>query len=615
MRFLADMKIFFRSYCSSLPTFNLQNTKNPSAKESQILQLCKSGELLNAFRFLKSIEPTKITSKPIIYASLVQISTKAISFKSGLQIHARVIKSGLDTDHFVGNSLLSLYFKLGFNFVETRRVFNGLSVKDVVCWTSMISEYVRAGKPQNSIALLWDMLDSGVEPNGFTLSVVIKSCSELGNLRLGLCFHGMVVTRGFSHNNFISCALIDMYGKNCILNDARHIFDELPEPDAICWTSIISAMTRNNLFEQALAFFYLMQRNHGLSPDSFTFGTVLTASGNLGRLEQGKELHAKVVTYGHCCNVVVASSLVDMYGKCGSVEEARRVFDRMSIKNLVTWSALLGAYCQNGYHGSVIELFREIKEPDMYCFGTVVRACAGLGALRQGKEVHCQYVRRSDCRNVIVESALVNLYAKCGCIIFAHRVFMEMPVRNLITWNSMICGFAQNGRGREALEIFEEMIREDINPDYISFITVLFACSHAGLVDEGKKYFKLMSKEYGIEAGVEHYNCMVGLLGRAELLDEAESLIGNSNCRDESSLWIVLLGACTTSTNYAYAERIAKKMMKLEPKYHLSYILLSNVYRAAGRWNDALMIRRMMRDRAVKKMPGKSWVETDNPFF
>ncbi|XP_060672855.1 pentatricopeptide repeat-containing protein At1g03540 isoform X1 [Ziziphus jujuba] len=606
------MKLFFNRHCSSLTSFNLQKTTNPSAKQSQILQLCKSGELFEAFGVLNSIDSGQITVQPVLYASLLQTCTKAVSFKSGLQIHAHVIKSGLDTDRFVGNSLLALYFKLGSNFSETRILFDGLFVKDVISWTSMITGYIRAGKPSNSIELFWNMVGSGVEPNGFTLSAVIKACSELGDLRLGWCFHALVVTRGFCSNHVIASALIDMYGRNHGVNGARQLFDELPEPDAICWTSVISAMTRNDLFEQALAFFCLMQRNQGLSPDGFTLGAVLTACGNLGRLKQGKEVHAKVITSGLCGNVVVESSVVDMYGKSGSVDEARRVFDGMTIKNSVSWSVLLGVYCQNGYHESVIEIFREMEEADLYCFGTVLRACAGLAAVRQGKEVHCQYVRRSGWRDVIVESALVDLYAKCGCIDFARRVFIHMQVRNLITWNSMICGFAQNGSGREALEIFNEMIAEGIKPDYISFIGVLFACSHTGLVDQGRKYFYSMTAEYGIKASIEHYNCMVDLLGRAGLLEEAEYLIENADCRDDSSLWAVLLGACTTCTDSITAERIAKKMMRLEPKYHLSYVLLANVYRAVGRWNDALKIRKLMKDRGVMKMPGKSWIETNS---
>lgn len=604
------MKLFFKRYCTSPIT--PKTYQIASTKAAQILHHCKSGALFDAIKLLNSIDSNGTSlKKPILYASLLQTCIKVPSFNHGLQIHGHVVKSGLETDRFVGNSLLSLYFKLGPDFDETEKVFDTLFVKDVISWTSMITGYIKIGKPNNALELFWKMLGFDVEPNGFTLSAVIKACSELGFLRLGKCFHGVIIVCGFDSNHVISSALIDMYGRNNESMDALQLFDELLAPDTICWTSVISSFTRNGLYEEALGFFYLMRKKHGFLSDGYTFGTVLTACGNLGRLKQGKEAHSAVITSGLCGNIFVDSSLVDMYGKCGLVDDSQRVFDRMLVRNSVSWSALLGGYCQSGNFETVIRIFRQMEETDLYSFGTVLRACAGLAAVRMGKEVHCQYVRRGGWRDVIVESALVDLYAKCGSIDFAYRIFAHMSVRNLITWNTMICGFAQNGRGGEALGIFHEMIKKGTDPDYISFIGVLFACSHAGLVNEGRKYFSVMTEEYGIKPGIEHYNCMVDLLGRAGLLVEAETLIENADCRDDSSLWVVLLGACTTCTDAVAAERIAKKMMELEPDNHLSYVLLANVYRAVGRWSDALKIRRLMKNRGVKKMTGKSRIETN----
>ncbi|KAF8035287.1 hypothetical protein BT93_C1343 [Corymbia citriodora subsp. variegata] len=602
------MKLFSRRHGS--PLHSLAAVGGPrsfsSDGASEIIRLCKSRALLDAVRLLNSTNPSGVRNKPTLYGSLLQTCAATASFDPGLQIHACVVKSGLDADGFVGNSLITLYFKSGSDVSETRRVFDGLFTKDVVSWTSMISLYVKMGQCEESLKLFWEMLGSGIEPNCFTLSAVIKACSELGRVRLGRCFHGVVFSYGFDSNRVISSALIDMYGRNCFLNDARRVFDELLEPDAICWTSVISVYTRNDSYEEALECFYYMQMNH-LKPDNFTFGSVLTACGNLGRLRQGKQVHSKVITFGLCGHVVVDSSLVDMYGKCGSLGEAQRAFDRMINKNSVSLSALLGGYCQSGKFETVIQLFREMGNADLYDFGTIIRACAGLASVRPGKEVHCQYVRRVGWRDVIIESALVDLYAKCGWIDFSYRIFVRMRIRNLITWNSMICGFAQNGRGTEALEIFEEMAKSGVRPDYISFVGVLFACSQTGLVDQGRKYFTLMTEEYGIKAGTEHYNCMVDLLGRAGLLEEAEKLVENAEYRDDPSLWEVLLSACTTSTNSSSAERIAKKILELKPDHHLSYVVLANVYRSVGRWSDALQIRSIMDDRKIKKMPAMSW--------
>ncbi|KAI3812222.1 hypothetical protein L1987_16929 [Smallanthus sonchifolius] len=605
------MNIPLRRHHSSLAPFNLQPTI-----EHDIISLCKNNLLPDAIQLLNSIHSYKLfTKKPILYAILLQTCTKSHSFNHGLQLHSHVIKTGLETDRFVGNSLLALYFKLCSDFTETKRVFDGLYYKDVVSWTSMISGFIRAGKPRFSLHLLKEMLGIGVEPNDFTLSSVIKACAELGDVNLGRGFHGIVFKRGFDTNHVIASSLIDMYGRNYVSYDAQKLFDELLEPDSICWTSVISAFTRNDQFEEALVFFLSMPRKHQMSPDGFTFGTVLTACGNLGRLKQGKEVHSKVITSGIQDNVVVDSSLVDMYGKCGSMYESQRVFDRMTSPNSVSWCALLGGYCQKGDFDTVIELFRAMDEVDLYSFGTIIRACAGLAAVRQGKEVHCQYLRKHACQCIVIESALVDLYSKCGCIDFAYRVFKHMQTRNLITWNSIISGLAQNGQGVEAIQMFNDMINEGIRPDSISFISVLFACSHAGLVDEGREYFILMNNKYGIEAGIEHYSCMVDLLGRAGQLEEAECLIMESSFKDGRSLWATLLGACTTSANFIVAERVGKKMMDLDPSYHLSYVLLANVYRAIGRWNESGKIIGLMKDRGIHKTLGKSWIDIDACFI
>lgn len=611
------MKLFFRRRYTSFS--HSHYTNNPSA-QSELIQLCRAGSVADAILLLRSINSTNdqqnVVSKPIIHAAVVHACTKSFRFTVGLQLHCHLIKSGLETDRFVGNNLLAFYFKLGPDFNDTRKFFDGLLYKDVVSWSTVISGYIRVGRPRNAIELYLEMLDIGIEPNAFTLSAVVKACAEVRELQLGKCLHGVVIRWGFECNEVIAAALIDMYGKSSRPSECRQVFDEMLEPDAVCCTSVISALTRCDLYLEALGVFYLMCWKYGFLPDWFTFGSALTALGNLERLRQGREVHAHVITGGFHGDVFVDSSLVDMYAKCGVVEESQRVFDRMEKKNSVSWSSLLGGYCRKGEFEVVIELFR-IMEKDLYSFGTVLRACAGLSAVKLGKELHCQYLKRGSWRDVVVESALVDLYAKCGCVDFAYRIFLKMPAKNLITWNSMISGFAQNGRGREAVSFFDQMIEERVKPDFISFIGVLFACSHSGLVDQGRKYFTAMYKEHGLKPRIEHYSCIVDLLGRTSKIEEAEELIMNSEFRSDPSLWAAVLGACAATTNPSVAERIAKRMIELKPDYHLSYVLLANVYRAVGRWKDSHKIWNKMQEKGVKKVPGKSWIDNSNsnPLF
>lgn len=587
----------------------MQNHASPQSIPSQIIQFCKAGLISDAITALNSLtNHKKIVSKQILYATIVHSSIKSLNFTLGLQLHCHIIKSGLQTDRYVGNILLALYFKLGSDFNDTRKLFDGLYYKDVVSWSSIISGYIRVGKPRDSIKLYLDMLHYGIDPNAFTLSAVVKACAELGELKLGKCLHGLVIKCWLDFNGVIVGALIDMYGRSFEPGDCRKLFDGMLEPDAICCTSVISAFTRSDLYREALGLFYLMSRKYGFRPDWFSFGSALTALGNLERPKQGKEMHAQVITGGFSGNVFVDSSLVDMYAKCGLVEDSQHVFYRMDSKNSISWCALLGGYCRKGDFERVVDLFRNM-EIDLYSFGTVLRACSGLAAEKLGKEVHGQYLKRGGWRDVVVESALVDLYAKCGCVDFAHRIFLDMSVKNLISWNVMISGFAQNGRGGEAVRLFDQMIIKRIKPDRISFIGVLFACSHSGLVDEGRNYFISMSDNYGIKAEIEHYSCMVDLLGRRGKIEEAEELILNSEFRNDSSLWASLLGACATSTDPTVAERIAEKMIELKPDFHLSYVLLANIYKAVGRWKDSQKILKRMQKRGVKKMPGKSWID------
>ncbi|CAI9787603.1 unnamed protein product [Fraxinus pennsylvanica] len=310
------MKLFLKRHYTSLT-----NTRRPPSIPSQIIQLCRCGLVFDAIGLLNSMNTTSqqsqniITSKPILYATIIQACTKAYSFTLGLQLHCYMLKSGLETDRFVGNSLLSLYFKLCPDFSNTRKFFDGLYYKDVVSWTSIISGYIRVGKPRDSIGLYLDMLDFGIEPNAFTLSAVIRASAELRELHMGRCLHAVVIKFGFGFNNVIISALIDMYGRNHEPGASLKVFDEMLEPDFICWTSVISALTRSDLYAEALQLFYSMHKHNGFSPDGYTFGSVLTASGNLGRLKQGKELHSKLSGYPYVHNESVSTASFVMTGQ------------------------------------------------------------------------------------------------------------------------------------------------------------------------------------------------------------------------------------------------------------------------------------------------------------
>ncbi|XP_006657127.3 pentatricopeptide repeat-containing protein At1g03540 [Oryza brachyantha] len=580
----------------------------PAAAHLDVLRLIDSGDLQAAARLAAAARP----SSPV---SLAAVLLRHPPPRLGYCIHARAARGGLLADRYLANALLSFYVRLPRHLPHALRAFDDLPRRDVVAHSSILAAFLRAGMPRRALASLRSMLAEAddVSPNAHAFSAAVKACSVLRDRNAGACLHGSILVRGFGDDDIVLSALVDMYGHASAPSDAQKAFEEMRAPDGICYTSLISAFVRNDWFEEAVRWFRSMLMMNGVRPDGCTFGSMMTALGNLKRENQGRQAHAQVVTRGLCGNVIVESSTLDMYAKCGSMVEARKVFDRMLVRNEVSWCALLGGYCQNGEYEKVVALFREMdkKDGDWYSLGTVLRACAGLSSVKPGKEIHCRFLRMGGWRDVVVESALVDLYAKCGAVDYAYTVFEASTVRNTITWNAMIGGFAQNGHGERAINLFDRMVREGPRPDYISFVSVLFACSHTGMVEQGRKYFNSMSNNYTIAPGIEHYNCMVDLLSRVELLEEAEDLINKSPFRGDSSLWAAILGASATHSNPDVAERVAKKMMELQPQYHLSYVLLENVYRTVGRWEDALEIRRLMESRKVKKEPGMSWIDAN----
>ncbi|VAI78671.1 unnamed protein product [Triticum turgidum subsp. durum] len=549
-----------------------------SAPHSDVLRLLDAQDLPAAARLAAAH-----ASSPL---SLAAVLLRHPPPRLGYCLHARAARAGLLADRYLANALLAFYVRLPRHLPHALRAFDDLPQRDVVAHSSILAAFLRAGLPRRALQSLRSMAAGadGVSPNAHALSAAVKACAVLHDRNAGACVHGSILVRGFNDDDIVLSALVDMYGHAASPGDARKAFEEMRAPDGICYTSLLSAFVRNHWYEEAVRWFRTMVMTNGVEPDGCTFGSMMTALGNLKRARQGREAHAQILTRGLCGNVIVESSTLDMYAKCGAMLEARKVFDKM-------------------------QMDREYD--DSYSLGTILRACAGLSSVEPGKEIHCRFLRSGGWRDVVVESALVDLYAKCGAVDYAYRVFEASSVRNTITWNAMIGGFAQNGHAEDAINLFNRMVSEGAKPDYVSFIGVLFACNHTGMVEQGRNYFKSMSKDYGIAPGIEHYNCIVDLLSRVELLEEAEDLINKSPFRDDSSLWAPILGASSTHSNPDVAERVAKKMMELKPQYHLSYVLLENVYRTVGRWEDALEIRRLMRSRKVEKEPGMSWIDVN----
>ncbi|KAJ6927837.1 hypothetical protein NC651_011756 [Populus alba x Populus x berolinensis] len=398
-----------------------------------------------------------------------------------------------------------------------------------------------------------------------------------------------------------------MYVKFGLLHDAQDVFDKMPDRNVVSWTTMISAYSAAKLNDKALEFLVLMLRE-GVRPNMFTYSSVLRACDGLFNLRQ---LHCCIIKIGLDSDVFVRSALIDVYSRWGELENALRVFDEMATGDLVVWSSIIAGFAQNSDGDEALRLFKRMKRAGFLAQQTtltsVLRACTGLALLELGRQVHVHVLKYDQ--DLILNNALLDMYCKCGSLEDANAVFVRMVEKDVISWSTMIAGLAQNGYSKEALKLFESMKVLGIKPNYVTIVGVLFACSHAGLVEEGLYYFHSMKELFEIDPGREHYGCMIDLLGRAGRLSEALDLINEMECEPDAVTWRALLNACRVHRNVDVAIHAAKQILRLDPQDAGTYVLLSNIYANTQRWNDVAEVRRAMTNRGIKKEPGCSWIE------
>eukprot|EP00268_Persea_americana_P008602 TRINITY_DN13354_c1_g1_i1.p1 TRINITY_DN13354_c1_g1~~TRINITY_DN13354_c1_g1_i1.p1 ORF type:complete len:576 (-),score=78.08 TRINITY_DN13354_c1_g1_i1:509-2158(-) len=421
--------------------------------------------------------------------------------------------------------------------------------------------------------------------------------------------HLHIFSNGYVPETFLINHLLNMYIKFGLLDEARKLFDEMPERNVVSWTTMISAYTNGNRSEEALKFLILMQRE-GVRANMFTFSSVLRSC---DRLRTIRQLHCSIIKCGLESDVFVRSALIDIYAKWGELDNGLRVFDEMVTGDLIVWNSIIGSFAQNSDSDRALHLFKRMKRAgfssNQGTLTSVLRACTVSVQLDLGRQVHGHVLKFES--DLILNNALLDMYCKCGNLEGANSAFMRMSERDVISWTTMIAGFAQNGHSQEALRLFGLMKDFGIKPNHITMVGVLFACSHAGLVEDGWYYFQSMKKLYGIVPQREHCGCMVDLLGRAGKLDEAIKFIHDMECAPDAVTWKTLLGACRVYHNMDLAAYAAEQVLQLEPHDEGAYILLSNIYANSRRWEDAEEVRKTMRERGVRKEPGCSWIEVD----
>lgn len=587
-------KIFDRIECPNVFSWN-------TMMKAYVRRNCARDAILLYKSMLKNDE----CADNLTYPRLVQAcALRAVEFE-GREFHNHAIKTGFENDVYVLNTLINMYAVCG-NMYDARKVFDESPERDSVSWNSILAAYI-----------------------------------QIGNVEEAKRIYAQMPERNVITTN----SMIAFLGKCGTVSEAYQLFNKMPEKDLVSWTAMISCYENNEMHELALKLFVQMWAN-GVSVDEVVMVAVLSACAKLSMVQTGESAHALVIVsgfesyvnvqnvlihmYSTCGNIISAQKLFDSsryldqiswnsmlscYFKCGEVEKARSLFDAIPEKDVVSWSAMISGYVQLGFSSDTLDLFQEMLlqnvKPDETTLVSVISACTRLGALDRGKWVHA-YIKKHGIKvNVILYTTLIDMYMKCGCVENAFEIFNAMEEKRVSTWNAVILGLAMNGQVEKSLEIFEEMKRSTEIPNEVTFVAVLGACRHMGLVKDGRCYFDLMTNEYNIQPNVKHYGCMVDLLGRAGLLNEAENLISCMPMAPDVATWGALLGACRKHGNNEMGKRIGKKLIELQPHHDGFHVLLSNIYASKGEWNDVMEIRGAMMQQGVIKTPGCSMIEAD----
>lgn len=421
-----------------------------------------------------------------------------------------------------------------------------------------------------------------------TFLSIIKACGTRGDLSMGRMFHGYIAQNLTVPNMFIGNTLLGMYANCGSIQDARQVFDRLPDRNVVSWTAMIAACTKLGYSKEALKIYQQMELE-GVLSNEVTFVCMLQACTELHALKQGKRLHAQICTTEFLPIVEVCNSLVSMYMKCGCVENARFAFDKCTLHDVVSWNALIIGYVQHGNDDEAFKLYYSMESegfnPDQVTFLATLNACGTLAALELGKRLHVEVMKAGFELEVEVVNTLINMYAKCGCLEIALHLFERLPRRNVVSWSVMTAAYAQHGSGLEALELVDQMQQDGYKKDYIAFVSMLTACSHSGLIERGYFVLYSMQQDYGVKPAEEHYACMVDLLGRAGCLQEVEVLVRQMSFTPSLNLWRALLGSCKIHGNIILAKWAVQSILALEPGDTAASLMLSNIFCTAGEEN------------------------------
>ncbi|KAF5746742.1 pentatricopeptide repeat-containing protein [Tripterygium wilfordii] len=577
---------------------------------------------------------TEITRNPSINTSTFVLNHQDITqllsicgregyLRLGTSIHASIMKNheffNPETrdnfqDVLIWNSLLAVYAK-SRKSTDAVKLFDEMPIKNTVSWNTLISGFLTNGDFEIGFALLKQMLELdfyGLDQA--TLTIVLSACDTPEFCKVSRMIHGLALLKGYEREITVCNALITSYFKCRCFGPGKQVFDEMLERNVISWTAIISGLAQNQLYENSLHLFVKMCNGY-VKPNSLTYLSSLVACSGLQALVEGRQIHGHVWKLGIQSDLCVESALMDMYSKCRSLEDAWRIFESAEELDEVSMTVILAGFAKNGSDEEAIQFFVKMVKMGINIDPKMVSSILGVfGAdtsLGIGEQIHSLVIKRNFSSNIFVSNGLINMYSKCGDLVESIKVFIRIPQRNSISWSSMIAAFARHGDGFRALQLYDEMRLEGVEPTDVTFLSLLHACSHVGLVEKGMEFLKCMTEVHRIIPRSEHYACVVDMLGRAGLLSEAKSFIEALPVKPDVLIWQSLLGACSIHGDSELGKYAADQLFVTAPETAAPYILMANIYSLKGRWKERAGTIKKMKEMGVAKVTGTSWIEIE----
>ncbi|XP_019441753.1 PREDICTED: pentatricopeptide repeat-containing protein At3g14730 [Lupinus angustifolius] len=553
--------------------------------------------------------------------AILQSCAHTTNLSKGKELHTYMLKSGFLSSPQAITSLINMYSKCTLTN-HALKVFNFPTHhdKNVFAYNAIIAGFVANGLSKHGFGFYRQMRHMGIVPDKYTFPCVIRACGDAVEDFEAKKIHGLLFKFGLELDVFVGSALVNTYLKFGLVVEAHGVFDELPVRDVVLWNSMINGYAQIGRFEEALEVFQRMVEN-GIVPCRYAVTGVLSIFSMVEDFYNGRAVHGFVIKMGYDSGVVVLNSLIDMYGKCKCASDALNVFDVMDEKDIFSWNSIISVHERCGDHYGTLRLFDRMLgnrvQPDLVTVTAVLPACTHLAALMHGREIHGYMIvnglgkdgNSSDFDDVQLNNALMDMYAKCGNMRDARVVFDHMREKDVASWNIMITGYGMHGYGDEALDTLSRMRQAQMVPNEVSFVGLLSACSHAGMVKEGLEFLAEMESKYAVSPSIEHYTCVIDMLCRAGKLMEAYDLVLAMPFKADPVGWRALLAACRQHKDTDLAEIAASKVIELEPGHCGNYVLMSNVYGVVGRYEEVSKMRHTMKQQNVKKRPGCSWIE------